>query len=176
MNARALGGRDRLWRFLPGAEWKKLPDRFKAPNRGLRLTPRKKVPVECLQCGKYVTRHRRTARYCSVECRRRAQLERDTLRKGKAPPRERVRGFERRRRARVNGVRKHGSLNEYLRFTEEQKRKRDAALAERQLRRLLSRAPRKVDARADATTHLLRPGASERRPALGFRPRVLIGR
>ena len=39
---REFEGRDHLWRFLPGDEWKKLPDCFKAPNRGLRVVPRRK--------------------------------------------------------------------------------------------------------------------------------------
>ena len=133
-----LGGRDHLWRFLPGDEWKKLPECFKAPNRGLRLRPQKKVLVECLQCGKYVTRHRRSARYCSVECRRRADFERDALRNGKPLPSERERGFERRWRARLKGIRKHGSLEAYLRFTEEQRRKRGAALDEGHLQGVVS--------------------------------------
>ena len=176
MNASALGGRDRLWRFLPGAEWRKLPDRFKAPNRGRRLTPRKKVPVECLQCGKYVTRHRRSAQYCSIECRRRAQLERDALRRGKGPPRERVRGFQRRLNARLKGIRKHGSLEAYRQFTEEQKCKRDAARDERQFQRLVSPASPEIDTRRGAMTPAPRPAAAERRPPSVLRPHVLIGR
>jgi hypothetical protein len=171
-----LDGRDHLWRFLPGAEWKRLPDCFKAPNRGRRLTPRKKVPVECLQCGKCVTRHRRSARYCSVECRRRAQLERDALRKGKALPMERVSGFQRWLNARSKGVRKLGSLDAHLRFIEEQERKRQALRDERQFQRLLSPASLEIDARRGETTPVLRPGASERRPRFAVRPHVLIGR
>jgi hypothetical protein len=171
-----LTGRDHLWRFLPGAEWKKLPDCFKAPNRGRRLTPRKKVPVECLQCGKYVTRHRRSARYCSIECRRRAQLERDAIRGGKALPRERVRGSRRRWNARLKGIRKHGTLEAHLRFTEEQERKRAAIRDERQFQRLVAPASRELDTRRGATTPMLRPAGPEHRPPSAARPHVLIGR
>lgn len=154
-----LTGRDHLWRFLPGAEWKKLPDRFKAPNRGRRLRPRRRARIECLYCGKEVERFRRSAKYCGDECRRRAQLERDALRKGKAPPRERVRGFQRRLNVRLKGIRKHGSLEAYRRSTEEQKSKRETERAEKQQQKVLSRGSLLVVGRT-----------------LTSRPRVLLSR
>jgi hypothetical protein len=170
-----FAGRDNLWRFLPGEEWKKLPECFKAPNRGLRLTPRRNVKVTCLQCGKDVQRHRRVALYCSVECRRRAQLERDAIRKGGALPCERVRGFQRRLNARLNGIRKHGSLEAYLRFSKEQERKRDAARDERQFRRLLRQESSPASTAAPATP-LLNGTASDRQRPAGVSRYVLIGR
>jgi hypothetical protein len=129
--ASVLGGRDHLWRFLPGADWKKLPDCFKAPNRGRRLTPRRNVRIECLQCGKEAKRHRRSACYCGDECRRRAQLERDALRRGKPLPAERVRGAARRNRALVEGMRRYGSVAAYLRAKDEQEQQRRSERAER---------------------------------------------
>jgi len=172
--ASVLGGRNHLWRFLPGAEWKKLPDCFKAPNRGLRLTPRRTVDVTCLLCGKDVQRHRRSALYCSVECRRRAQLERDAILRSKALPSERVRGFQRRYNARLKGIRKHGSLQAYLRFTEEQERKRAAIRDERQFQRLLSRES--LLGEAAAATGSLGEGSLQRLPPRGVSRYVLIGR
>jgi hypothetical protein len=168
-------GRNHLRRFPPGEEWKKLPDCFKAPNRGRRLTPRKKAPVECLQCGKYATRHRRSARYCSIECRRRAQLERDALRSGKPLPSERVRGVERRWRARLNGIRKHGSPEAYRRFTEEQERTRAAIRDERQFQRLLRQEPLSASTAAWVTP-LLNGTTSDRQRPAGVSRYVLIGR
>ena len=87
-------GRDRLHRFLPGDEWKKLPESCKAPNKGRRLRPRLRhiVSFFCELCGVDAKRHRRSARYCSVECRRRVQSERDALKKGRPRPAERARG------------------------------------------------------------------------------------
>lgn len=169
-------GRDHLWRFLPGVEWRKLPYCFRAPNRGRRLTPRKKVPVECLQCGKCVTRLRRSARYCSIECRRRAQLERDAIRRGKALPKERVHGFQRRLNARLKGIRKHGSPDAYLRFTEEQERKRAAIRDERQVQRLLSQDSLLANSPAAPATPLLSADVLERRSPRGMSRYVLIGR
>jgi hypothetical protein len=136
----ALAGRDHLWRFLPGAEWKKLPESCKAPNKGRRLRPRPRHVVRffCELCGLEAKRHRRSARYCSTECRRRAQLERDARRRGKPLPNERARGAKRREIAQLKGIRQHGSLYDYLRFTEEQKRKREAAQAERWRPKMLS--------------------------------------
>lgn len=128
---RVLSGRDHLWRFQSGDEWKKLPDCFKAPNRGRRLKARRIVQIECWQCGQETNRHRQSARYCSDECRRRAQLERDALRKGKALPTERVRGAERRQRARAKGIKRYGSLAEYLRVKAETAQRRDAERIER---------------------------------------------
>jgi hypothetical protein len=138
MNARVLDGRDHLWRFLPGAGWKKLPDCFKAPNRGRRLTPRRRVAIECFHCGNEVERHRRSARYCSIECRRRAQFERDALRKGRPLPKERARGAARQNRALVKGSRRrYGSVAAYLRAKAERKRRQDTC-AERQSHKGLS--------------------------------------
>lgn len=131
-----LSGRDHLWRFLPGDEWKKLPECFKAPNRGRRLKPRRRASIECWQCGEEVKRHRRSARYCSTECRRRAQLERDALRKGQSRPAERMRGAERHRLAIERGIRRYGSYGEYVRQLAENKRKREATKAEQVQKRL----------------------------------------
>jgi len=169
-------GRDALHRFQPGEEWKKLPDRCKAPNRGMRLKPRRRARIECLYCGKEVERFRRSAKYCGDECCRRAQLERDALRKGKAPPRERVRGFQRRVNARLKGIRKHGSREAYLRSTQEQERKRAAVRDERQFQRLLSQGSGLPKGAAAPTTASLSGKALERRPPRGLSRYVLIGR
>lgn len=133
-----LKGRNHLWRFLPGAEWKKLPDCFKGPNHGRRLTPRRTVSIACLQCGKEVERHRRSARYCSDECRRRAQLERDAMRKGKSVPAQRARGAERRRLALERGIRLYGTYGEYVRHLAENKRKRHMTKVDRLVQKELS--------------------------------------
>ena len=121
---RKTEGRNHLWRFLAGDEWKKLPECFREPNRGLTLTPRRSVIIECLKCGKEAKRHRRSACYCGDECRRRAQLERDALRRGKPLPAERARGAARRNRALVEGMRRYGSLAGYLRAKDEQEQRR----------------------------------------------------
>jgi hypothetical protein len=134
----SIDGRDHLHRFLPGPEWKKLPASCKAPNRGRRLKPRRRVSVECWQCGKEAKRHRRSARYCSVECRRRAQFERDALRKGRPSPKERVRGAARRNRALLNGIRRYGSVAAYLRAKGEQEQRRRSERGERQSQKALS--------------------------------------
>jgi hypothetical protein len=131
-------GRDHLCRFLPGDEWKKLPECFNAPNRGRRLTPRRSVVIECLRCGEEAKRHRRSARYCSVECRGRAQLERDALREGKSLPGERVRGVARRNRALVRGTLRYGSASAYLRTKAEQEQRRQSERVEQQSRKRLS--------------------------------------
>lgn len=120
---RGADGRDHLCRFLPGDEWKKLPKCFKAPNRGRRLKPRLSVVIECRHCGKEAKRHRRSARYCSDECQRRAWLERDALREGKPLPTERIRGEARRRLAIERGICKLGSRVEYERQLAEKERK-----------------------------------------------------
>ena len=135
-----LSGRDHLWRFLPGAEWKKLPDCFKAPNKGRRLRPRPRhiVSFFCELCGVEAKSHRRSARYCSDDCRRRAQLERDALRKGRPRPAERIRGAERRRLALERGIRRYGSYGEYERHLAENKRMREATKADQRLRERLS--------------------------------------
>jgi len=120
-----LSGRDRLHRFLPGDEWKKLPDSCKAPNRGRRLRPRPRhfVRFFCELCGTEAKSHRKSARYCSIECRRRANWERDAIRRGRPRPAERVRGAERRWLAIERGIRQFGSRVEYEVHLGEKKRK-----------------------------------------------------
>jgi len=73
-------GRDQFGRFSPGEAWLSLPSSCQAPNRGMRLRPKNSVYVKCWQCGHLETRFRKSARYCSVPCRRRAQLVRDRQR------------------------------------------------------------------------------------------------
>jgi hypothetical protein len=91
-----------------------------------------------LQCGKEAKRHRRSARYCSDECRRRAQLERDALRKEKSLPAQRVRGAERRQLALGRGICRYGSYGEYVRHLAVNKRKRDMTKVDRPLQKVLS--------------------------------------
>jgi hypothetical protein len=127
-----LSGRDHLNRFLSGSDWKKLPECFKAPTRGRRLTPRRTVLIECRHCGKEAKRHRRSARYCSDECRRRAQFERDAPRKGRPAPKERIRGAARQNRALVRGLRRYGSYAAYVRAKAEQEQRRRSERVQRQ--------------------------------------------
>ncbi len=164
---RGFEGRDQLRRFRPGDEWKKMPDRCKAPNRGMRLKPRQSVRIECWCCGKEVQRFRKSARYCGDECRRRAQLERDARRKGKPYPAERIRGAERRQLAMLKGIRRYGNYPEYVRFTIEQKRKREADRDEKQWQKIISQESTTIGNPSTKVPSSLTWGALERRAPPG---------
>src|SRR5580693_8724320 len=131
--------------ILGGDEWNDNPPWLKGPNRGRRLRPRPRhiVPVYCAVCGGGAKRFRRSARYCSISCRRRAQTVRDALREGRPYPVERVRGSDRARRAKVKLIRKK-DLYAALRFLDDERQQRAAeaeAEVERQWQAQVSRVP-----------------------------------